>query len=89
MSDRILAHFYGYMLFTDTATDNYYKRFVRDFLHYHDEIYCAAGKIVHSLQEEGTKRGFSLDAESGGGFSSMHGKLQTCEYSILLYFAAY
>ena len=77
MSYRILGHFYGYMMFTDTVTDNYYKRFVRDFLHYRDEVYCAAGKIVQSLQEEGTKRGFSLDAEGGGGFSSMHGKFLT------------
>jgi len=79
-SDRLLAHFYGYMLFTDSAIDNYYKRFVRDFLHYHDEIYCAAGKIILSLQEEGMKRGFSLDAESGGGFSSMHVRRGDLQY---------
>lgn len=50
---RLLNHFYAFMYFTDPAVDNFYKRFVRDFLHYKDELYCAAGKIVHSLQKEG------------------------------------
>lgn len=69
---RLLAHFYGIIHFTDPAIDNYYKRFVRDFLHYNDEIYCAAGKIVKALQAEGKKRGFALDNEGGGGYSAMH-----------------
>jgi hypothetical protein len=50
---RLLNHFYTFMFFTDPVTDNYYKRFVRDFLHYKDEIYCAAGKIVQALNSEG------------------------------------
>lgn len=50
---RLLNHFYAFTYFTDTAVDNYYKRFVRDFLHYKDELYCAAGKIVHALRKEG------------------------------------
>lgn len=41
-ANRLLNHFYGFMLFTDPKIDNYYKRFVRDFLHYKDEIYCSA-----------------------------------------------
>ena len=39
---RLLNHFYGFFLFTDPKIDNFYKRFVRDFLHYKDDIYCAA-----------------------------------------------
>ena len=50
---RLLNHFYTFMFFTDPETDNYYKRFVRDFLHYKDQIYCAAGKIVQALNNEG------------------------------------
>ncbi len=49
-------------------------------MHYHDEIYCAAGKIVLALQEEGTKRGFTLDTEGGGGFSSMHVRRGDLQY---------
>jgi uncharacterized protein YggL (DUF469 family) len=51
------------LFFTDPVIDNYYKRFVRDFLHYEDKIYCAAGKIIHALNEEGGK---------GNGWSSLH-----------------
>ena len=50
---RLLNHFYAFLYFSNPAIDNYYKRFVRDFLHYKDQIYCAAGKIVHSLNAEG------------------------------------
>jgi hypothetical protein len=69
---RLLAHFYNMIQFTDPSVDNYFKRFVRDFLHYNDEIYCAAGKIIKALQAEGSQRGFDVDEEGGGGFSAMH-----------------
>jgi len=69
---RLLGHFYNFLHFTDPAIDNYFKRFVRDYLHYNDEIYCAAGKIIKALQAEGRQRGFSIDEEGGGGFSAMH-----------------
>jgi hypothetical protein len=69
---RLLAHFYNIIHFTDPAIDNYYKRFVRDFLHYNDQIFCAAGKIVKALQSEAKERGFEIDSEGGGGFSAMH-----------------
>ena len=69
---RLLAHFYNAIHFTDPSVDNYFKRFVRDFLHYNDQIYCAAGKIVKALQIEGIERGFNPDEEGGGIFSAMH-----------------
>lgn len=68
---RLLAHFYGYMFFTNPKIDNHYKRFVRDFLHYRDEIFCTAGKIVRSLNEETIKE----NSPSGlitAGYSSLH-----------------
>jgi hypothetical protein len=69
---RLLTHFYSMLHFTDPAIDNYVKRFVRDFLHYNDAIYCAAGKIVKSLQYEAKLRGQEVDEEGGGGYSVMH-----------------
>jgi GDP-fucose protein O-fucosyltransferase len=77
---RLLAHYYGMLYFTDPAIDHYYKRFVRDFLHYNDSIYCAAGKIVKALQAEGEKRGFKVDDEGGGGYSAMHVRRGDLQY---------
>jgi len=48
---RILLHFYSFIFFTDPKIDNIFKRFVRDFLHYNDAIFCAAGKVIQSLKK--------------------------------------
>lgn len=66
---RLLNHFYTFFHFTNTTVGNYYKRFVRDFLHYKDEIYCAAGKIVHALENlpDGNKK-----VAGEPSFSSLH-----------------
>ena len=69
---RMLAHYYGYLHFTDVSIGNYYKRYVRDLLHFRHEIFCAAGKIVNFLQAEAKEQGFSIDSEGGGGYSSLH-----------------
>ena len=82
---RLIAHFYGLILFTDPVIDNYYKRFVRDHLHYHDKIFCAAGKIINALQEMGKKLGIAGDSAEGAAYSSMHvrrGDLQFKEVKI-------
>jgi len=77
---RLLTHFYGMIHFTNPATDHYYKRFVRDFLHYHDSIYCAAGKIVKAVQYEGVARGFAVDPEGAGAFSALHVRRGDLQY---------
>ena len=66
---RLLNHFYTFLHFTDVRVDHHYKRFVRDFLHYPDEVWCAASRVIRSLEEESAK------LSSGGGepsYSSMH-----------------
>ncbi|KAL7459060.1 hypothetical protein ACHAWC_010805 [Mediolabrus comicus] len=62
---RLLSHFYSFLYFVDDKIDHHYKRFVRDFMHYRDNIYCAAGKVIRALEEEAAKAG-------GNGFSAMH-----------------
>ena len=69
---RMLGHYYGYLHFTDPSIGNYYKRYVRDMLHLRHEIFCAAGKIVKTLQDAAKDQGSSIDSEGGGGFSSLH-----------------
>jgi hypothetical protein len=50
---RLLEHFYTFIHFEDEAMDRYYKRFVRDFVHYTDTIFCKAAIIINKLNEEG------------------------------------
>jgi len=69
---RMLAHFYGYITFTDPSTDNYFKRYIRDLLHYRHEIFCAAGNIVAALQAIAKDHGSSIDPEGYGGYSALH-----------------
>ena len=49
---RILTHFYSYVYFADHKREHFYKRFVRDRLHYHDEIFCAASKVLKLIHAE-------------------------------------
>ena len=83
-----MAHFYGYLYFTDPSIFNHYKRFVRDFMHYNDEIYCAAGKIVLALQEESMKRGFTLDDQKGGGYAALHVRRGDLQVNSVVYISA-
>lgn len=57
---------------------------MRDFLHYNDRIFCAAGKIVRSIQEEAIHRGYELDEEGGGGYSSLHVRRSDLQYREVL-----
>jgi len=50
---RLLEHFYTFIHFEDPAQDRYYKRFVRNFVHYIDVIFCKAAIIVNALTNEG------------------------------------
>ena len=90
---RLLIHFYGQNLFTDPIVDNYYKRFIRDYLRYHNDAMCAAGKIMLALQyegyalmnPEGDGKKLDLDEEGVGGYSALHvrrGDLQFKEVRI-------
>ncbi len=69
---RLLNHFYTAMYFTDPAENNYYKRLIRDFIHYKDEIFCAASKIINLIREEGNQFGFEVDDEGAGGCSALY-----------------
>ena len=52
---RILTHFYTYLFWEDHHMEHVYKRIVRDRLHYHDDIFCSAGRLVRLLHEESSR----------------------------------
>ena len=61
---RILTHFYTYLYWANPHTEKNYKRLVRDRLHYHDDIFCAAGEIVRMIHEDAAKLSLSESKES-------------------------
>lgn len=52
---RILTHYYSYLYWEDPKLAKVYKRIVRDRLHYHDDIFCAAGDLVRKIHQEAAK----------------------------------
>ena len=53
---RLLVHFYAFIFFEDWKEDMWMKRFVRDHLHYRDEIQCAAARVVEKVREHVKKK---------------------------------
>jgi hypothetical protein len=52
---RLLTHFYAYLHFADEHVEHLYMRIVRDRLHYHDDIFCAAGRAIKLILEDAAK----------------------------------
>ena len=52
---RLLTHFYAYLHFADEHIEHLYMRIVRDRLHYHDDIFCAAGRAIKLILEDSAK----------------------------------
>lgn len=53
--NRMLTHFYSYLFFATAEEDRLAKRFMRDRLRYHDEIFCVGSRIIERLlQLEGS-----------------------------------
>ncbi len=44
--NRLLTNFYSYLFFGTKAQDQIAKRFMRDRLRYHDEIFCVGSNLV-------------------------------------------
>jgi hypothetical protein len=78
---RLLEHFYTFIHFQSEEMDRYYKRFVRDYIHYNDLIFCKAAIIVNKLLRESA----NYRNDSKGVYSSFHvrrGDLQYKEVKI-------
>lgn len=72
---RVLAHFYTFEHFMDPVLDKAVKRFVRNYIHYRDEVFCAAGRIIAAMET----------AAGPGGYKALHirrGDLQFKEVKI-------
>lgn len=68
MGYRLLEHFYTFIHFEDDVMDRYYKRFVRDYVHYIDIIFCKAALIVEQLVKDGIDGQYSAFHVRRGDF---------------------
>ena len=75
---RLLQHFYTFLHFDDIHVDRLVKRFVRDYVHYMDIIFCKAGYIVNKLEEEAA----TLPVPGFSTFHTRRGELQYKEVKI-------
>lgn len=62
---RLLEHFYTFIHFDDIDMDHYYKRFIRDYVHYIDIIFCKAAMIINKLLIDGNGRYSSFHIRRG------------------------
>mmetsp|Transcript_36468 Transcript_36468/g.88342 ORF Transcript_36468/g.88342 Transcript_36468/m.88342 type:complete len:562 (-) Transcript_36468:4894-6579(-) len=53
---RMLVHFYAFLFFENWKEDLWMKRFIRDHVHYVDEIQCAAARLVKTIRDHARKR---------------------------------
>ena len=67
-NDRLLLHYYTFLFFEDEKIERMAHRFVRDYVHYIDLIFCKAAIIVSALFKEGLGRGYSAFHVRRGDF---------------------
>jgi hypothetical protein len=56
---RLLEHFYTFLFFENDAMDRLFKRFIRDYVHYMDIIFCKASLIINQLVVESNHKGYA------------------------------
>jgi hypothetical protein len=59
LNERLMLHFYTFLFFEDEAVQRLVNRFVRDYVHYTDEVVCKAALVINALFREAAGRGFS------------------------------
>lgn len=65
---RLVFHFYGFIFFADLSMQNYYKRFIRDYMRYTDKIHCTASEVLSKVREKAA----ILDPSRDGSFYALH-----------------
>ena len=70
---RMFTHWYTFMHFTDKRADLFYKRIVRDYMHYLEDVFCIAGRIVGALQAEA----------KGAGYNAWHIRRGDLQYKVV------
>lgn len=67
--NRLLTHFYSLLFFASEREDRRAKRFMRDRLRYHDEIFCTGSRIVEKLLMLQVLADYPMNAEGEEGIA--------------------
>lgn len=65
---RLLQHHYAFTFFEDKNMQSFYKRFVRDYVRYKDEIQCVGHELVKAVRADSLK----LNPDKGGIYYALH-----------------
>lgn len=58
---------------------SFYRRFVRDYMRYKDEIQCAGAEIVAAVREDALK----LNPDGGGVYYALHIRRGDFQFKVL------
>ena len=71
---RLLQHHYAFNFFAEPKLQSFYKRFIRDFMRYQDEIQCAGHEMVARVRADAlAHQAVAAQARRGAGFDSNNG----------------
>jgi hypothetical protein len=65
---RLLTHHYFFVYAADRSLQRFYRRFVRDFVRYKDEIHCAGHELVQAIRRDA----LAHDPEGQGRYYALH-----------------
>ena len=95
--NRLLTHFYSFLFFASAEEERRAKRYMRDRLRYHDQIFCTGSRIIEKLQklqvlltkallqkDEEQEGGESINPEAGGDESDASLILKTARSASIL-----
>eukprot|EP00981_Chlorochromonas_danica_P014118 scaffold7410_cov169-Ochromonas_danica.AAC.3 len=66
---RLLQHHYAFTFFADTSMQQFYKRFIRDYMRYRDEIQCAGAELVDAVRADARR---SISDNPDGVYYALH-----------------
>ena len=69
----------AFVFFADTTMQSYYRRFVRDFMRYKDEIQCYGAELVAAVRADARR----LAPESNGEYYALHIRRGDLQFKVL------
>ena len=64
---RVLQHHYAFTFFASPSMQSFYKRFIRDYMRYRDEIQCLGHELVQAVRADARAAGVA-----SGDYYALH-----------------